>query len=41
LYLTIRIKVSFGVLTAVPDGEPQLLRGIFRHDQQVGYWDGE
>ena len=34
-------KTAFGVLTAGPDGKPQLKRGITYNEGQPAYWDGE
>ena len=34
-------KTAYGVMTAGPDGKPQLKRGITLNDDQPGYWDGE
>ena len=34
-------KTAYGVMSAGPDGKPQLKRGITLNEGQPGYWDGE
>ena len=34
-------KVAHGMMIKDPDGQPQIVRGLFKKDQQAGYWDGE
>ena len=34
-------KVAHGMMIKDLDGQPQIVRGLFKKDQQAGYWDGE